>query len=161
MRYLLTMIITNIILVISFLVVEDKSGLFKENYDYSDTISGNNDSISGFKDAQQSNAKILQRDERDWQHYYGDTLVQYGNTAVCISYGCETGTKEIASIDQTMFITVRDSVPVDTCLIVDMHDGVFAKHETIYAMLGIDILCFDAKNLPKEINMMDIYGRQR
>ena len=52
MRYLLTMIITNIILVISFLVVEDKSGLFKENYDYSDTISGNNDSISGFKDAQ-------------------------------------------------------------------------------------------------------------
>lgn len=157
MRYLLTMIITNIILVISFLVVEDKSGLFKENYDYSDTISGNNDSISGFKDAQQSNAKILQRDERDWKHYYGDTLVQYGNTAVCISYGCETGTKEVASIDQTMCITVRDSVPVDTCLIVDMHDGVFAKHETIYAMLGIDTLCFDAMNLPKEINMMDIY----
>lgn len=158
MRYLLTIIITAIIIFISFLVVEDKSRLFKEDYDYSDTISDNNDSIPELKEEQQSNSEIQQPKERDWEHYYGDTLVQYGNTAVCISFGLETGTKEVSSIDQTEFITVCDSVPVDTCVIVDMHNGVFAKGETIYVMFGVDTLRFDARNLPKEINMMDLYA---
>lgn len=122
------------------------------------TVSCSDDSIPDLKEEQRSVSEIPKTDERDWEHYYGDTLVQYGNTAVCISYGGETGTEEVSSIDQTMFITVRDNVPLDTCVIVDMHNGVFAKGETIHVLFGVDTMRFDARKLPKLINMMDRYA---
>ena len=158
MRHLLTSIIITVAFSIAFVVfANNRCGNDTDEHEV-DTATSISDSIPDIKEVQQSISEILHTDESDWEHYYGDTLVQYGNTAVCISFGGETGTEEVSSIDQTMFITVRDSVPEDTCVIVDMHNGVFAKGETIYVMFGVDTMRFDARRLPKRINMMDRYA---
>lgn len=158
MRHLLTSIIIAGALSIAFVVFANNRCSNDINEHIVDTVTSISDSIPDLKEVQQSISDILKTEEMDWEHYYGDTMVQYGNTAVCISFGGETGTEEVSSIDQTMFITVSDSVPVDTCVIVDMHNGVFAKGETIYVMFGVDTMRFDARKLPKHINMMDRYA---
>lgn len=161
MRHIFTSIIITVALSIAFVVYANNRCGNDTDEHVVVTETSISDSIPDLKEVQHSISEILQTDERDWEHYYGDTLVQYGNTAVCISFGGETGTEEVSSIDQTMFITVRDSVPVDTCVIVDMHNGVFAKGETIYVMFGVDTMRFDARKLPKRINMMDRYATSK
>lgn len=158
MRHLLTFIISMAVIPMVFVALADKCHGDNNSMTATVAASEQDDSIPDFKEVQRAVAEIMQPEDRDLGHYYGDTLVRFGNNVVCISFGGETGTEEVSSIDQTMFITVRDSVPVDTCVIVDMHNGVWANGETIYVMFGVDTMRYNARKLPHKINMMDRYA---
>lgn len=157
-RNLLPSIIIVVALLVTFLVFANKRCGKSENHVVG-TATCTDDSGLEIMEVEPSGPEILQTDARDREHYYGDTLVQYGNTAVCISsFGGGSATEEVSSYDQTMFITVRDNMAADTCVIVDMHNGIFAKGETIHVLFGVDTMRFDARKLPEQINMMDRYA---
>lgn len=93
--------------------------------------------------------------------YVSDTLVKSGNRFVGLSFGDGGTAAEVSSLEQAMLITVCDNVPVDTCVIVDNYNDIWAKGENIYVMFGADTLCFNAWKLPREINLMNCFVANR
>lgn len=93
--------------------------------------------------------------------YVGDTLVKYGNRIVGVYWGDGSAAAEVSSLEQTMLVTVCDNVPVDTCVIIDNYNDIWAEGESIYVMFGVDTLCFNAWKLPREINLMNCFVANR
>ncbi|MDE5796291.1 MAG: RsiV family protein [Muribaculaceae bacterium] len=164
MRHLLSLIIAVITVSVFFVIYANNPAWFTLEFNKpvtSEETSEATETTPDFKEEEPAVAEIIQDEEEEEpesEPYYGDTIAQYDNTTVCIYFGGETSTQEVSSVDQTMFITLREGATPDTCLIVDMHNGVWTDGETIYIKFGIDTLCANIRSLPHEINMMDTYA---
>jgi len=90
--------------------------------------------------------------------YNGDTLLHFDNTVVYMTDGSELDNKEVGSVNQTMFITVKDNIPIDTCSIVDMHNGVWLEGDSINILLGVDTISFKVESLPQKINLLQCFS---
>ncbi|MDE7154303.1 MAG: RsiV family protein [Muribaculaceae bacterium] len=90
----------------------------------------------------------------DWSHYYGDTLFQYDNKTVCISFGNDEIINGVRSVDSSILITLTDSVPTDTCVLANFStfkvDG-----DKLRLTVGGDTLRVDFRNLPERIDAVN------
>lgn len=167
MRHLLSLIIAVITVSAFFIIYANNPAWFTLEFNKPDNpeeMEETTETIPDFKEVQKAVAEIMQKaeeDESETEPYYGDTIAQYDNTTVCIYFGGPTAKQEVSSIDQTMFITLREGATPDTCLIVDMHNGVWTDDETIYVMFGVDTMRFNVRKLPHEIDMMDLYATDK
>ncbi len=170
MKHLLSFIITVIIVSVIFVIYANNPSWFTLKFnqlDGAEEVADTIEDISESKEVEKTVAEIIQSSEDEVEEeveskpYYGDTIAQYDNTTVCIFFGGTTSSQEVSSIDQTMFIILREGAVPDTSLIVDMHNGVWINGETVYIKFGIDTMCFSVRNLPHEINLMDIYATNK
>lgn len=90
----------------------------------------------------------------DWEHYYGDTLYQYGNKTVCLTHGYGEITDGVSSNDGTILITLTDSIPTDTC-IVSRYSKIKADGDKLCLTVGGDTLRVDFRKLPKKIDAVN------
>ncbi|MDE6267120.1 MAG: RsiV family protein [Muribaculaceae bacterium] len=87
----------------------------------------------------------------DWEHYYGDTLFQYGNHTVCMKYGGAIPGDGVQSTDGTILITLTDSIPTDTC-IIGTYSNLRINGNHLLVNVGADTLRLDMRKLPKTID---------
>lgn len=87
----------------------------------------------------------------DVAHYYGDTLTSVNGITYYLAYG--TGDdSDVASIDETVIIAMRDTVPIDTCHIKGEYNLLRAYDSTLEIVSGIDTLRYDITKLPKVLD---------
>lgn len=93
----------------------------------------------------------LEVDNFDRSPYYGDTLCRYDNKTVCMTYLTEETADGTRSLDHTILITLTDSVPTDTCVLVNFNNFK-VEGEVLRLTVGGDTMRVSFRELPDRID---------
>lgn len=89
---------------------------------------------------------------RQPQKYYGDTLCQYDNKTVFISYEKTSLLKDMGD-DGAVLITLENDVPVDTCILGE-HSGMLVEADQVKIIVSADTLTMPLRYLPSRIETL-------
>lgn len=99
--------------------------------------------------------------EQDSDDLYLDTLAQFGDTLLGFTLGVHMDDSYIEFLNPMLLITVKNNVPIDTCMLACPYDKFSVKDSTLLVWIDSDTLRFDAKRLPDRINVLEAMAAKR
>lgn len=143
MRHLLSAIIGFIAFACAFMGWSQYRNSHPKTANDSDTTSVSRDSLSLIS--------TLNRESEEKEVYWGDTIWHSGDSVLCVDHCIDEDPKDPASVEYTYLVMIKDSVPLDTCIIEEGFTDIKVDIDDLVIVLGIDSLRYDVRNLPKRL----------